>query len=157
MIDRTRFFVNPQHDSEGFTMPEAKCVGCAPEDMCPRSGHCERYDSPLRYMDYDGNVVPIEQGRVLLNKPDSEFEDLHALFLGQREKGDALRAANPEGWQEVDGVKLPSVHTWADYSDEALEGAFQAWLHTSTRPENKEAYRARLRLRIEEMVRRAQP
>lgn len=27
------------------------------------------------------------------------------------------QVANPEGWQEVDGVKLPSVETWADLSE----------------------------------------
>ena len=47
-FDKTRFTRDPQKDSEGFTDHAAKCVGCRPEDMCPRSGYCERYDSPLR-------------------------------------------------------------------------------------------------------------
>lgn len=47
-MDKTKFTVNPQHDSEGFTDYTAPCCGCSTEDMCPRSGHCLRYDSPLR-------------------------------------------------------------------------------------------------------------
>jgi hypothetical protein len=46
----------------------------------------------------------------------------------QQAKGDALRAANPKGWQEVDGVKLPAIN-WAERSDEEVEAAFQEWLH----------------------------
>jgi hypothetical protein len=25
-----------------------ECLGCASDEMCPRSGHCEHYDSPVR-------------------------------------------------------------------------------------------------------------
>lgn len=44
--------------------------------------------------------------------------------------------ANPMGWQEVDGVKLPSVATWAEqgtlptltgWSDEALDAGLAVW------------------------------
>lgn len=47
-MDKTKFTANPQLDSEGFTMADARCRGCEPHEMCPRSGHCERYDSPQR-------------------------------------------------------------------------------------------------------------
>lgn len=30
-------------------------------------------------------------------------------------------AGNPEGWQEVDGVKLPSVWSWAEWPSEFVE------------------------------------
>lgn len=43
-----KFTAHPQHDAEGFTVMDAKCRGCTPDEMCPRSGHCERYESPLR-------------------------------------------------------------------------------------------------------------
>jgi hypothetical protein len=48
-MDKTRFTDHPQLDSEGFTMADARCHGCAPSEMCPRSGYCERTYSPLRY------------------------------------------------------------------------------------------------------------
>lgn len=48
MTFKDKFLRDPQLDAEGFTMMDAKCCGCAPTDMCPRSGHCERYMSPLR-------------------------------------------------------------------------------------------------------------
>lgn len=49
-MDKTKFTRDPQLDSEGFTMNDARtCYGCTPSEMCPRSGHCERYDSPLRF------------------------------------------------------------------------------------------------------------
>lgn len=53
MCFKDKFVTVPELDSEGFTDHAAKCRGCSPTDMCPRSGHCERYDSPLR----DGVVV----------------------------------------------------------------------------------------------------
>jgi len=152
MFDRTKFFVNPQHDSEGFTMSDAKCVGCAPDEMCPRSGHCERYNSPLRLA---ADYGPLE------------VRTMAWLMQGQQDKGDALRACyggfehptgrspNPPGWQELDGVKLPPI-TWAEVSDEELEQRFQAWLHQSTKPENLYAFRQRLRERVNAMVQRAQ-
>lgn len=47
-MDKSKFTTNPHLDSEGFTMADARCHGCAPNEPCSRSGHCERYDSPLR-------------------------------------------------------------------------------------------------------------
>ena len=47
-MDKTRFTAGPNLDSEGFVMADARCHGCSPNEMCPRSGHCERYSSPLR-------------------------------------------------------------------------------------------------------------
>lgn len=70
---------------------------------------------------------------------------------------------NPNGWQEVDGVKLPPVGSWAHIpskldliTDEVLEAAFQEWLRNSTKPALLDAYRARLRQRINDMVEKAQ-
>jgi hypothetical protein len=103
---KAKFTVGPQHDSEGFTMSDAKCRGCAPDEMCPRSGHCERYDSPLRYHESIAAQMGIEL---------------------------PLSHSNPHGWQEVDGVQLPPI-TWADYSDDELEYQFQQWLHARTAP-----------------------
>lgn len=51
MFNKHRFVVNPQHDSEGFTNYQAPCVGCGPTEPCWRSGHCERYNSPLRFVE----------------------------------------------------------------------------------------------------------
>jgi hypothetical protein len=104
-MDKTKFVVNPHLDSEGFLMADAHCRGCSPDEMCPRSGHCERYDSPLRFTVsemYD-RMVNTEIGKEVL-----------------------ARMSNPKGWQEVDGVKLPTI-TWAERTDEELEAAFQEW------------------------------
>jgi len=49
-MDKTKFVVNPHLDSEGYVILDAPCRGCGPDEMCPRSGHCERYDSPLRFI-----------------------------------------------------------------------------------------------------------
>lgn len=47
-----------------------------------------------------------------------------------------LAIQNPKGWREVDGVKLPSVATWAQqgtlptltgWSDEALDAGLASW------------------------------
>lgn len=40
-MDKSRFTANPQLDSEGFVMPDARCHGCAPDQQCSRSGTCE--------------------------------------------------------------------------------------------------------------------
>lgn len=48
-MDKTKFTRDPQLDSEGFVDPAAACRGCEPDEPCPRSGHCERYNSPLRF------------------------------------------------------------------------------------------------------------
>ena len=47
-FDKTKFTAQPQKDSEGFTDYEARCLGCPNSAPCPRSGHCLRYNSPLR-------------------------------------------------------------------------------------------------------------
>ena len=60
---------------------------------------------------------------------------------------------NPKGWQEVEGVALPTI-TWAALDDEVLEETFQAWLRTSTRLENVADFRKRLRQRISDMIQR---
>lgn len=51
MFNKHKFTANPQQDSEGFTDYQAVCVGCGPNEPCWRSGHCERYDSPLRFIE----------------------------------------------------------------------------------------------------------
>lgn len=89
---KDKFTANPQQDAEGFTVQDAKCVGCAPADMCPRSGHCERYMSPLR----ETHGVPAWMVNSVAG---------HEAAL--REHGAAR--LNPEGWREVDGVLLPHI------------------------------------------------
>jgi len=88
---KAKFTATPQHDAEGFTVQDAKCVGCAPADMCPRSGHCERYMSPIR----ETHGIPAY------------------MVTAMREHGAAK--LNPEGWREVDGVKLPDI-AWGEPS-----------------------------------------
>lgn len=48
-MDKSKFTRDPQLDSEGFVDHSASCRGCGPAEPCPRSGHCERYNSPLRF------------------------------------------------------------------------------------------------------------
>lgn len=42
-------------------------------------------------------------------------------------EGFPLAQANPKGWQEVDGVALPSVDSWAQRDRTALDTATQLW------------------------------
>ena len=94
-MDKTKFTRDPQLDSEGFLDTAARCRGCAPGESCPRSGHCERYDSPLRFITQDGTTIISETPQEIV-------------------------IDNPEGWQEVgEGaslVKLPPI-TWGDTFD----------------------------------------
>lgn len=106
MVNRERFMLD--FDSEGFVEPPTNpyatlnigktpdvrlaqallqdrgCLQCPPSEQCPRSGYCE-----LR------NLTAEEQAFV------AAHEELHKQY------------ANPKGWDEVDGVKLPLI-TWAD-------------------------------------------
>lgn len=132
MSFKDKFHVNPQHDSEGFTMPDAKCAGCDGyecEDGCayplrnvpmPWCDHCQGYHhhtarcislNPLRW--------PVPEGMKLA----AELLSGEARVVG----------INPKGWQEVDGVQLPAI-TWAELTDEQLDQMFQLWLHSRTRP-----------------------
>lgn len=103
---KDKFVSNPEQDAEGFTVLDAKCRGCTPDEMCPRSGHCDRYMSPLRethgiaaWMIHDIDVapVPIEVQRI--------------AYAQTQEGRNMANEANPVGWREVDGVVLPPI-TW---------------------------------------------
>lgn len=48
-FDKSKFTRDPQLDAEGFVDYKAECHGCHTRDACPRSGHCPRYNSPLRH------------------------------------------------------------------------------------------------------------
>lgn len=116
-----KFTAHPQHDAEGFTVMDAQCRGCTPDEMCPRSGHCERYMSPLRdvysiaaHMIHSLPWCDACQSYHSAAAPGcfiTRHEELHRVFG----KSPVLAApyGNPKGWQEVDGVKLPPVDTWA--------------------------------------------
>lgn len=63
-FDKTKFTANPQLDSEGFMNSSASCLGCDGNEPCPRSGMCERYNSPLRF--YDKNTITLHPGEVVV-------------------------------------------------------------------------------------------
>jgi hypothetical protein len=42
-------------------------------------------------------------------------------------EGFVIDRPNPKGWDEVDGVKLPSVSPWAQISDADLETVHAWW------------------------------
>lgn len=134
---KDKFSATPQHDSEGFTMMDARCVGCGPEDMCPRSGHCERYESPIRETHgipawmisslEERSDVPAEVKKVVgqyffggdyaadLAERRQMVQDADYNLRQDAEVETAMRVAgvNPEGWQEVDGVLLPHI-AWGE-------------------------------------------
>jgi hypothetical protein len=137
---KAKFTVGPQHDSEGFTMSDAKCAACV--DYATTERRCLAHSMCVC------NTLPCSCKAV--ERADRAYDSpLRALMLDQRAKGDALRLhesiaaqlgielplshSNPHGWQEVDGVQLPPI-TWADYSDDELEYQFQQWLHARTAP-----------------------
>lgn len=65
-FNKHRFTATPQQDSEGFTDYQAVCVGCGPTEPCWRSGHCERYDSPLRFLEPSVIVPPLRPAEDVL-------------------------------------------------------------------------------------------
>lgn len=99
---KDKFTATPQQDAEGFTVMDARCVGCAPTDMCPRSGHCERYMSPIRETHGIAAhmVKPIRYDKAgfINSTVDAMMQQVRSY-------------KNPEGWREVDGVELPHI-TW---------------------------------------------
>lgn len=144
-MDKTKFVVNPHLDSEGFLMADARCRGCGPDEMCPRSGHCERYDSPLRDPGFQyRDSGPVEQKFVWLVDTSNVISDTQlqayraevAEINEQRYTAFSLAAemgvdlplshSNPKGWDEVDGVQLPPIN-WADYTDDELQYQFEQW------------------------------
>lgn len=151
MTFKNKFVHAPQHDSEGFTVMDAKCRGCEPADMCPRSGHCDRYMSPLReahgipaWMVSDLNdrlavaksafaehTAEMADAKRLVDEADarqpSETDVLYRELTGR----------NTKGWDEVDGVNLPPVSVWAQLPDELIEAGFQAWLRLSSAPQRR--------------------
>lgn len=110
-MDKSKFTRDPQLDSEGFLdqyQMAYGCHGCAPDEPCPRSGHCLRYDSPLRYM------VVSDLNEVVVEPRNLDYTNPH-LNVGYRTvPADLVGFQNPKGWQEVDGVSLPSVWDWAE-------------------------------------------
>ena len=145
MIDRTRFTISPQLDSEGFAASydagnNSRCYGCTPDEMCPRSGSCEFYASPLRV---DHSVVYVDHtmmelanahndGLVLRRCPsvdellsDHNKLDLHPYPADLRDYMQR-HPENPEGWQEAEGVKLPPIN-WGTVADNIGQGAANAF------------------------------
>lgn len=108
-MDKNKFTRDPHLDAEGFTVSDARCVGCGPHEMCPRSGHCERYDSPLRYMSEWH-----DRGKVLMSIEQVREWNAHSDTL--------MTLANAH----LDGINL-SNPPWS-YSDEALEAMHRQWM-----------------------------
>lgn len=141
---KTKFVAEPQLDAEGFVMLDAPCLGCGPADMCPRSGHCQRYQSPLR--DVFGIAAwmagmqdkPEEAVMILADVKCMQCEPPCRLgcLPGQpkRHSGVCEPEQNPPGWQEVGGVQLPPI-TWAEpmvdgiekLSDSSAPDAYFGW------------------------------
>jgi hypothetical protein len=99
-MDKSKFTRDPQLDSEGFTLPDARCHGCAPTEPCPRSGHCERYESPLRENLAQGNPTGWQHATCSLD--------------GEPERT----------------VALPPVSVWAQLPDDLVERGHAAWLRS---------------------------
>jgi hypothetical protein len=118
---KDRYTRDPQHDSEGFTLygqadactgMDAKCRGCRPDEMCPRSGHCERYMSPLRKTHgiAAGMVTPRE--RYMLSPA-----AFGAMMQDQQAKGDALRRI---GADEI-ALALSASRNYSTHEEEVLD------------------------------------
>lgn len=70
------------------------CYHCTLAEQCPRSGTCL-----FREFQHREAARPTA---------DADTDALYRAITGKEPK------CNPKGWQEVDGVVLPSVDTWAD-------------------------------------------
>lgn len=117
MVFKDKFTQDPQLDGEGFVVLDAPCRGCRPDESCPRSGHCERYDSPLREATRSLGVSAWLAERAKVPSQVAEGLLMDTRCLGCMVTRPALLDyPNPKGWDEVDGVKLPAV-TWADVAN----------------------------------------
>lgn len=127
-MDKTKFLFNTAGlDSEGFTI--------------------ERYDHPLRatieahMSSFDGEAGTYSDPKCALcpNPMPICVTASRTELCGNSHCKDGcyvLAIQNPKGWREVDGVKLPSVATWAQqgtlptltgWSDEALDAGLASW------------------------------
>lgn len=106
-MDKTKFlYATAGLDSEGFII--------------------ERYEHPLRA------TIESHMERICVTASRTEL-------CGNSHCKDGcyvLAVQNPKGWREIDGVKLPSVATWAEqgtlppltgWSDEALDAGLAVW------------------------------
>jgi hypothetical protein len=125
-MDKTKFVVNPHLDSEGF-------VKYGPPHYLGELTDNQREDQRINAMLADAGIATIEE-RAFLER----HEELHRRYtvseMYDRMVNTAIgkevlaRMSNPKGWQEVDGVKLPTITwAWVDRTDEELEAAFQEW------------------------------
>lgn len=134
-MDKTKFTRDPQLDSEGFVDTTSPCRGCSVGDHCPRSATCIEYDSPLRDQSITFMLTVAKQ-RHQDNKLVQALLADHKCVTCQPAghitpmvpSAAFLPRPNPKGWDEVDGVKLPSVSPWAAIDDDELEARHRIWL-----------------------------
>lgn len=95
-FDKTRFTRDPQLDSEGFVMADAKCLGCDGNEPCPRSGTCEHYNSPFRF--YNNQTITVQVS------PPALVQCHCGLMQGACSC--ASQKLNPPGWNEPGMAKI---------------------------------------------------
>jgi hypothetical protein len=131
MTFKQRFLQNPQQDSEGFTNYTAQCLGCHPDDMCPRSGHCTSYDQ--RHHVYGIPAWIIEQ-RELVATADKALDhagDLHEVPMRHY---DVPEACETEADAKCDGCKPEVTHPWAQLDQDQLDRVHTLWVQGKVKP-----------------------
>lgn len=106
-MDKTKFTAQPQLDSEGFLDTTARCRGCAPEDQCPRSGHCERYDSPLRFIKVS---FPEFDAAVMVTADEPRHQSPLATFDGEAGTYSDVKCNTCSPWSLLDQDHLDRIH-----------------------------------------------
>ncbi len=136
-FDKSKFF-DRDGDSEGFTLLDV--------DYGPLETRIMAHMLDRGPINYEGAVT----GRFSRSPEMQELPCRPGEVYGFVDTSN--RISDTQFQEHVSAIA--EITSWAQLPDEVLEAAFQAWLRTSTRPENAEDFRKRLRQRIEDMVRK---
>lgn len=125
-MDKTKFVVNPHLDSEGFVKyGPPHYLG----ELTDNQREDQRINAVLANAHIDGlspvDVMYERMANTAIGKEVLARRGFLNPHTGEVRQMPHLQL-NPQGWQEVDGVKLPPIN-WAERSDEEVEAAFQEW------------------------------
>lgn len=99
MVFKEKFTATPEYDSEGHVLALPATLSEAEQQFV--------VDHELLHAMFDGRAGDVQC-------ENCEPLRLRSLY-GRDQQGEPVKMPpNPKGWQEVDGVALPSVSPWAD-------------------------------------------
>lgn len=113
-MDKTKFTINPQLDAEGFTLPAGCHADCTNDDL-------------IHVCQLSGGTLTCQSAHRVLQTGTAMWTDSDGHHRVAPTCGGGELMANPKGWQEVDGVVLPSVSPWAKVSQSDLDAVHAIW------------------------------